>query len=283
LLPSQKITEEELRDLILDYVGKHSFKEHYAKDKYMDDDYYDGYGEYSKGKDVEELWELIPVVPSSCAAVLIEELPISAGLSDDIPQNLLKNNLEEGQIELLFNRKDVDLENIRKAIFFDESKGDNVRCAAVCVNFNLSYEEFSKILSYEKEKKDKYLDLLDCANDLSLPIWNAVKEIRESEHIFGDIHTRQYYAGHIDNRFKELPDYSRREQILDLRLYTLAKEIVPWDKSTKREMLSDDLSFLSKGVKDNTWQTFLNFRKIWRENRRSSKDERLLSQHEAFS
>ncbi|MCX5634291.1 MAG: hypothetical protein NTW55_00410 [Planctomycetota bacterium] len=155
-LKDKSVSENELFEILLDYTGNAEFKKHYTNQVLR----YDGFGEYLKGEGFEALWQLVPKLPYACAYVLVENLPPKAGLSQGIPEDVLKK-LTDWQIENLLYRKDIILKKLRKQLFFEtHQKADSiidVRRAAISHNFNLTYQEFGEILKKPSKEKVKIL------------------------------------------------------------------------------------------------------------------------------
>ena len=108
-LKEGKVSAIDLFEIISDYVNRTEFKTRYGQDN----ESYDGFTEYGRGKDVDALWRLVLKVPEYISDVLIKNLPPGAGLSSRIPEDVL-SGMSDGQLTTLFNREDIHLEELRK-------------------------------------------------------------------------------------------------------------------------------------------------------------------------
>jgi hypothetical protein len=187
--------------------------------------------------------------------------------------------MTDQQLVTLFYRKDIDLRDLRKKMFFDtDKKRDEVKSAAISHNFDLEYAEFAEVLGKPDKERVKILkDLAFMAHDLSLCLYDAIHDI-----LFGsvDVFDADYAdsaKNALERKLKELEGGHRKWQLRELRLYRLAKEAVPWKKSGKAYPPFGELEFLSKlMVEGNTWGTFMAFSKAWAESRRTDKLEKRL-------
>jgi hypothetical protein len=94
-------------------------------------------------------------VPERLSHILIEHLPESGGLSTGIPKHVL-DGMSDRQLQTLFYRSDIGLEEFRKQKFFETVEGngkkegsvrDGTQCAAASCAFDPTNDEFSAILS----------------------------------------------------------------------------------------------------------------------------------------
>jgi hypothetical protein len=278
------VSEDEIWEILLEYVGKSEFQEEYQDKEYS----YDGYGEYLKGKDISALWHLVPKLPIACAYVLVEYLPIGAGLQREIPDDVLKN-MDKLLLEQLFWRKDVVLSELRKQVFFQSDEKDGLeegteymlRGAAIAYNVDLTYQEFTEILSKPVKKKVRDLIDLGSARDLSLVLYEAIHDVLfsiDSDEVSSSSWEFARDAQQsFERKFEILKGYQREKQLRELRLYRLAKQAVPWKKDDKGYPPSDELKFLAESVaKNDTWGTFMAFSTAW------SKNPRLYKRLEKF-
>ncbi len=264
-LEQGRVSEIELYEILADYLNKPSFHEHYGEDRWRSR--YDGYGEYMAGKDVEALWALVAKVPEHISHVLIEHLPEQVGLSSGIPQNIL-NQLTPGQLATLLYRRDIVLKEFRWRIFKQTAERlDMVRSAAISSNFDLSYDDFSEILSKpDKEKIDTLRDLSVMAGDLSLVFYEAIHDILSDvdDSLSGAWEDAGMAEMVLERKAKSLTGWQRKKQLGELRLYRLAKQAVPWKTTEEGYPPTDKLEFLAElSVKGDTWATFKNFTNEW--------------------
>jgi hypothetical protein len=270
------VSEHELSEILLEYVGKPEFREHYKDERLS----YDGWGEYQKGKDISALWHLVPKLPIACAYVLVENLPIGAGLQNEVHDDVLKN-MDNLLLEQLLWRNDVVLSELRKKVFFQSDEKDNLeedtvqhltesmlRVAAIAYNFDLTYQEFAEILVKPIKKKVRELIDLGSANNLSLLFYEAIHDVLFSIDSEEVPPTSWEYAEFARRSFERnletLKGYQREKQLRELRLYLLATNAVPWKKYDKGCSPSGELEPLAEYIiEGDTWGTFMAFSTAW--------------------
>jgi hypothetical protein len=276
VLPAGKATEDELAELLLDCVANAEFKSYYDPENMIP---YDGWAEQGRGKDIEALWSLVPDLPNHAASVLIRHLPERSGMSHGIPGTVL-NGMPDWQLELLFWRRDIDLRGLRKNVFFHDGRvveaTPTLVEAAVSHNFDLEPSEFAEILNRpEEERARMLLDLARYASDLSLCIFQAVKDVLSETEWSEATPPRDSIwpaTTEVRDRFErklaQLRDkgYSGRQQLYTWALYEWAKRAVPWKKGEKGYGApGGDFEFLNKCVKvGDTWGTFIAFSEAWK-------------------
>lgn len=280
-LKDGKVSESELLEILTDYLNKQSFGERYGKGHQFDDTY-DGFALYLDGKDIDTLWELVPKVPEVLSQVLIKHLPEAAGLSSEIPAHVIKS-MNDNQLTTLLGRTDIGLEEMRKQIFFrtdetteegkeDEDKTELSRdillSAAIRNNFDLSNKEFAQILA--KPDKQRVRDLKDLsfsAQDLRLCLYDAIHDALFVSDVspLGDDYQSAWDAKQtLERKLKELKGWQRKMQLMQLKLYRLAEQAVPWKKGEEGHPPSGELAFLEDAVvKSDTWATFMAFSNEW--------------------
>jgi len=270
-LESKSVTEQELFDILLDYLNKPEFRSHYETERYN----YDGYGEYLKGKDLGALWGLVPKVPPSCSYVLIRYLPSYGGLWH-ITEKII-NKLGDSQLEWLLNRDDIGFKDLRKKIFWDyvnsvqekdEEDDESWRkemliSAAISHNFQLSYNDFAEILSKPEKQKIEILNELTNANDLELCIYEAIHDVMFNSDVDMLSWEHAEFAKYpFERRLKELKDYQLKKELLGLKLYRLANQVMPWKGDPYG--LTVELEFLKEYIGEgDTWRTFMAFSEAW--------------------
>lgn len=254
------VTELELYEILADYLNKPAFRERYADTGLT----YDGYNEYSKGADIESLWELVPKLPGSLSALLLEALPESAGLKSEIPKHVL-DALTDTQLEILLSRKDIGLGELRKNLFWAAGiTRERLRSAAVRVNFQIDNEEFASILAKPpKERVNILEDLAMMASDLRLCIFDAIHDslfASDVSPLGGDYEYAIFARDKLNKRLAELKDWPRQTELLELRLYRLAHRAMPWDTKKEGSAPTGKLRFLADEiVAGDTWATFMAF------------------------
>lgn len=266
-LEQGQVSEIELYEILADYLNKPSFHKRYKEDGFSR--YSDGYGEYQKGKDIEALWALVPKGSDWISSVLLEHLPEEAGLGSGIPDGIL-GQLKPWQLGQLLYRRDIVLKEFRLEIFKKPAERfDEVRCAAISSNFDLSYDEFSEILEKsDNEKMDILCDLSSMAGDLSLVFYEASHDIlstvNDSLESFSLDSAEMDAEVAFERKAKNLAGWQRERQLRELRLYRLAKSVAPWKVATEGYPPKGYLDFLANlTVNGDTWTTFKNYSNEW--------------------
>ena len=259
------VSEVELYEILADYLTKSTFRERYTDIQQT----YDGYNEYTKGSDIESLWELVPKLPASLSILLIENLPEGSGLKTEIPKDVI-DAMTDTQLELLLSRKDIGLKELRKKLFWEEGdRNERIRSASIRVNFSLDNDEFSRILAKPAKERIPILeDLGMMARDLRLCIYDAIHDAlfaSDTSLFGGDYEYALLARDQLKRRLGELEDWERESELTDLRLYRLAQSTVPWDSKKTGSSPSGVLEFLAEEiVAGDTWATFMAFSKAWR-------------------
>ncbi len=258
-LKDGKVTELELYEILADYLIKPEFQEKYTDTRVT----YDGWATYSEDRDIDHLWKLVPKVPEKISYLLIQNIPSAS--RRNIPGDVV-NAMSDHQLRTLLYRKDIKLVGLRKKIFLDSEKySDGERAAAITSNFQLDNREFANLLLKPPEEKATILkDLGLMASDLSLCIYDAIHDVLFSPESSGYFESAIYARDALERRIELIEGYQREEELTELRLYRLAKLVVPWETSKEGAGLSDRLEFLSeKVVSNDTWATYMAFSKKW--------------------
>jgi|GEM_PF-3244603 hypothetical protein len=303
-ISENKISELEVYEILADYVDSPGFKKKYRGDKSLG---YDGYAEYSKGKDVEELWKLTLKLPSMASYPLLDTLPEAAGLGSDIPKEVLEG-LNSDQLTRLLEREDIYLLALRKKIFFSPERPDltehqayMLRYAATSHNFNFSYQEFATLLPNmnaiehseaswkfkdpaDENKLKTLTDLGTLAGDLSWVYLQAIHDflfavpVRGFHAAFEDAEwPKKRLDKALEESKKDKKNSHIRSKVLELELYSLAVSAVPWDKTKKGYEPSGELDFLAQEVVEgDTWATFMAFINKWKEQKNTLTLEKAL-------
>lgn len=264
-LKNGTVSELELYEILADYLTKPSFRERYTDTEAT----YDGYNEYSKGTDIESLWKLVPQLPGSLSTLLIEHLPEASGLIREIPKDVI-DDLTDTQLEILLSRKDIELRELRKKLFWAAGiTRERLRSAAVRVNFQIDNEDFASILAKPpKERVNILEDLAMMASDLRLCVFDAIHDALFASDVSplgGDYEYAMFAREKLKKRLAELKGWERDRELLDLRLYRLAHRAMPWDPKKEGSAPPDTLGFLADEIiAGDTWATFMAFSEAWR-------------------
>jgi hypothetical protein len=275
-LPRGTLIERELFEILSAYIARESFKKSYEPHEELS---YDSFGEYRAGEDVEALWRLVPRLPEAISPVLIENLPFKAGLSAGIPGEVLEN-LTDGQLETLLYRRDVPLQGLRKRLYFEDAR-EGVRLAAASSNFDLTPEEFARVLAKpERERVRALCELSWMASDLSLPVLEATHDCLFATPMVGTgaaYENAAFAKNTFNRRLQEPQGWTRDHEIRELRLYYLAREAVPWEAGRTGYPPSGELEFLANCVvAGETWATYSRMSEEWARRRDSKTLERHL-------
>ena len=259
LLPKKKINENEIFELLYEYIGKPEFKDNYSKETR------DGYFEYMKGKDLEELWKLTinTNTPKLFQYYLLKLLPLPWDMEYKI-EPIIRQIDNENIIGYFFERKDIGSYRLRRELFFEDDKKYE---SASWWNFDLYPDEMDKIMddAIKNKSSTKIQNLACLASDLSLVNYMILDDIlgrvidfspMSSDFEYGEFAQRKFYR-----KLKELSGKQREKQILDLRLYCLAKKIKPWKGDGYK--LDEKLDFLEGSIKENTLKTYIELRNKW--------------------
>lgn len=98
---------------------------------------------------IKRLWKLVLVLPESLSEILCKQLPVN-NYSLDISEIVI--HLNGKPLEMILNREDMNLDRLRRSIFFNPNL-IAYRNLAVSKHFHLSHEEFYQLLprcSYEQ-------------------------------------------------------------------------------------------------------------------------------------
>lgn len=257
------VSELDLFEILSAYVARDSFKAEYKQDLS-----YDGYGEFRKGKDIEALWTLVPRLPEGLSRVLIENLPPGAGLRPGIPDEVL-GNLSDRQLEALLFRDDIEMEEFRKQLYFDDER-EAVRSAAIACNFDLKPTEFARVLNRpERERVRALRDLSSMGHHLSLSVLEAIHDCLFDTEVGMDggapaFEYAEFAKITFERRLNQLRGGERERQIRELRLYYLARKAVPWKHAREGSRPRGELEFLADCVVPrNTWETYSRMSAQW--------------------
>ena len=259
------VSEIEIYEILSDYLIKPKFKEHYTDNRIS----YDGYGEYSKGKDIESLWQLVPKLPIGLSIILIDNLPEASGLSSGIPEDVIKS-MTDTQLATLLYREDIGLKELRKKLFWEAGvERDDIVTAAVSSNFQLQYDEFAMILKKPPKERVYILDKLGTfASELNMCFYDAIHDAlcaSDVSPLGSDFENAIYARNALERRIKELDGWMREKELTELRLYRLANSAVPWDSKEEGYAPYGELEFLKeKIVTGDTWSTFMFFSEAWK-------------------
>jgi len=262
-LSKSKNDQEEIWEVLCEYVLQLRREDWFKSDRSS----YDGYGEHLKGKEIEELWKLVPNLPEHISVLLVVFLPTKAGLGRGLSDEIT-NQMNDLLLQMLLFREDVGLEDFRKKLFLAADRDKGLKSAAVSHNFDLTYEEFQEILVKPEAEKEEVLRFLTYyAGDLSLCLYSAIHDLLSlsSREALGGFTGPEFAKISLEQRLSKLEGYQRKKQIRELRFYELAKTTAPWGKDETGSLPSGELEFLKQHiVEGDTWRTFMKFSEAWK-------------------
>lgn len=295
-LPTKKISEMEIYEIIHTYISNDRFIWNYTQCPN------NGYGAFCQTEELKKLWKLIPVVSKQISLLLIEKLPSQDGnYFDVIPEEILEN-MDKSQITQLLYRSDVVLEEFRKKMFhkiYNDSnhidKYDDFLLAVVSHHFDLKINPICFPIDPILDDKfnDEFLQILQLPKDSVLKILCCLLQSKDCNPVIlfasGDYLLHQdfdddWWKRDFTNIKKKIHDNIEKGSICEdtvrnLRLYTLAKKIMPWGENEPQSTYlidTTDLRFLLSHIKrGKTWETYQAFYDAWLEKHWRYKDELL--------
>lgn len=291
-LLNQKISEKEIYEIVYTYLSSEKFvwrHTHYTND---------GWSSYYQSKGLENLWNLAFIVPDVISFLLIRKLPSQDGHRLDIIPDEVLENLSEEKLAVLLYRSDVIQKKFRKKLFVkicEESNDipEDLLFAVTSHNFDLNFSP--ALIPQDFNFKDEFSQILKLPKDRSLKILACVLKSKNCQPVItlasGDYLLHQHFEddwwqGDFESKKEKISENIEKGLldsgfVRDLRLYKLAKEIMPWNKEKPESVYwidTNDLCFLLSHIKwGKTWETFKAFRDAWYEKYRwdESKDELL--------
>lgn len=270
MLPSGRVSLEEMHDVLLQFVGGKTIAERVADAARNEPPCY---VEDYAGKSVTALWEVVPDLPARLSYVLIDCLPEWAGDNSGIPDRVIKS-LNDDQLVRLLYRKDIGLTELRHKLY-KESTNDGVRSAAVCFQESDKVESYISELVYsldeeEESGKRKVVGLKFLAGNCaraSLAQYAAIRHMIRfppNKYDDGSGFLGDYSELNQTMRAKELSSGELKHEIPLLRLFALASQVAPispnaYPKCDLPEKLKEHQDLV---VEHNPWQTYINLQKV---------------------
>ncbi len=267
--------EDELYYILSEYIQSSQFKEDFRKELEID-----GYLEYSKGRDLEALWNLVPKLPIRSAHALVESLPEKAAMTDfniDFWRDKFTNNF---LLDEFLWRKDIRLSDFRKEVFWRGKRPENKDTinrheweSACSNNFTIKDEDFDKLLTLPREEKIERMKVLaEYANDISLEylliIKYTLKELENDDDPFDEYFSHSF-RNNMSNRLKIVDKRERynQDELIRFRLAYLAKKSLSW-KSEEDVVVDtyagdDSLNFLYIENPKNSWDAYKRISEKW--------------------
>ena len=124
--------------------------------------------------------------------------------------------------------------------------------------------------------RTKILNKLTGANDLELCIYEAIHDVMSST---GNYECAQFAKYPFERKLKKLKDYQLRKELLALRLYRLANQVVAWQGNPYE--FTEELDFLKEHIVEGyVWETFMAFSDAWPRNKSGNLENNLPLVHE---
>lgn len=277
-LPDQRISEREVYELVHTYLSSDKFIWRHTHDSQ------DGWGSYYQYKGLKSLWELILDVPEVVSFLLLEMLPSLDSYNHDIIPYDLMEKMPDNFLQVLLSRSDVIHKEFRKKKFFKICNESTelptfLLLSLTSNNFQLKFQ--SLLVPDETNSEDEFLQILRLPYKKSLETIDFIVSYLNCSPVILIASCDYLEFNNMDDDWCLEEAKSKKEEIIedfldnqldeelarDLRLYALAKAIMPWgEKKPESHYLIDtnDLCFLLSHIKwGKTWETFKAFRNAW--------------------
>jgi hypothetical protein len=278
LLPNGTVTENEMADVLLQYLGPGYKRRLSAKEPRL------GRSSYHFDQEIEELWKLVPDVPKQLAGILLECLPGGENLSP-IPPGIVES-LDEENLAFLLRRDDIELKELRRK-FYSDSASEKLRRAAVAsIRFDLLDSDISRLVSNLNEHEDGRQKQVEELSFLARSCRGASLVQMEVMHHYLCRWKSNYDRTNEGDALQSerakrlwnggLGRLAIGEEILQLRVFELAKSLSPLDSDEAPSLLPKSLKqHLKLILPQNPWQTYLNLRSAVRPAEWTAKEEDL--------
>jgi len=277
--------EDEVNYMMSEYVL--SFHSTFKSD-FNQEPAYDGWSECEKGKTLEQLWNVVPKLPEYSAYLLITTLPERVGFLKSPSCDALKGiaeKLSDDQIQILLERDDIHLEDVRKEVFWgtkiDNEYHSRLWEAACCNHFSINNEDFERLLELPIDEKIERLQVIfRFARDVSLEYLFAIyyihaeliKQYEDKERPEWAISYLDYH--YIEKRLKVVykqGDYGDSE-LWRLRLAALAEDSLSWTTHTDVSRyfggpIGAEINSLFPIRATTFWDSYLEISKHWKKNK----------------
>ncbi len=244
-------SEEQVFDILCEYFKGSGF------DRYKSGEMsFDGYDEFLKGEAIAAFWELIPIVSESIAYLLIENLPAKSGFKS-FTEDIIPNLPEKYFIWFLSN-KNNHVSEFRKSIFKSDDYSHKIKEAAICCHFCLNEYEFLEIVKCDTKKRLSVIESLVFASDMSICCLKAVADLLRLETDV-DYMSIRICNQNVSRKFNQISSEYQSYQLNLIRLYEIAKRILPWKETNQREFnFPSEVGFLKFDTTGlNTWEIFV--------------------------
>jgi len=259
LLPNGTVTENEMADVLLQYLGPDYVRRYGAKEPRA------GRSTYHFNDEVEELWKLIPDIPKQLSGILLGCLP-GGDERSPIPPGVLES-LDEVDLAYLLGRDDIELKELRRKLFVEPGSEKLRRVAVASAKFELLDSDISNLVSDDiehKESRDKRIEELSfLAKNCRGARLVQMKAIYHFLSGWKAYHDNEWDAPQSE-RAKRLWNggigrSALQEEVLQLRVFELAKSLSPMRATDEPSQLPRSLKQHQKLISpQNPWRTYLN-------------------------
>ena len=279
-------TEDDIFDFLSEYFYSEYFNYSFLKYPRWQISNYGNYLGWSGDElriEVKCIWNLLKYVKNDTIDLILKYLPNLDNDGVDVFYEFY-NILDDKWIakKILQNNR-LLLYGVRKSIFESNSYDLETRIAAASVNLNVSYNEFSDIISKPQDIKFESVYILNRSDDVDLCIFWATVDILNSIKAKNFFETysnddfknfgRAIGAENISFRLKNINENHKNIIINRLRIYEIATIITPWNSNGENDLFPirlekvkfpTEIDFFNFPIKtDSTWKQFEHFIKCW--------------------
>jgi hypothetical protein len=261
LLPNGTVTENEMADVLLQFLGPDYVRRIANKEPRA------GRSSYHFDQEVEELWRLIPDLPKHLAGILLQCLPGGDKYSS-IPSGILESLDDEG-LAFLLRRDDIELNELRRSLYVEVGNEKLRRAAVSSAKFELLDSDISHLVSDENEReksRDKEVEQL-----LFLARYCRGARLVQMEAVYHFLcHWKSDYYRTDEGDALQSERAKRlwgggvgrpalQGELLQLRVFELAKSLSPMKADEEPDRLPQSLKQHQNLITPrNPWQTYLN-------------------------
>lgn len=278
LLPENKVTTGEMVDVARQYLTWKPIGERLKETEDYAASFEDGYAEYSAGKSLDALWEIIPKLPRAVGFVMLSHLPEEGGLTGGIGGGVL-DSLDNHQRQVLLYREDIRLDSWRREQF-EMAEDKNTRLAALAnPRLRLNDSVISTLVYQPGEPEEEGLRKFDELQDLANFYYGAsmaqssaiAKLIRNAPNAVSK--ARMFSDNQAFNicerRVKTLDRHIMEMEFRELQLLEMIWKLVPMDGDIADQCPA---VFQPHMIPGNPWVSYLQLREVEKAARIYNKD-----------
>jgi hypothetical protein len=267
LLPEGKLSEWEMVEVTLQYLTWETVAKRLKDTEEYAVASSDGWADYSAGKSLSALWDVIPKLPQQVGFALLHHLPEAGGLSGGVGGDIL-GALDKYQQLVLLDREDIHLFYWRRELFEKSEDKDIRRAALGCSRFMLDDSVITAFVYQPGESKEeslrKFIELeilTDYYSGASMAQSSAIaKLIKEApEEALGAKKYNEHYGDLLcDRRVKTLDRRTLEREFKDLQLLQMVWEFAPLQQEIQDRCPAIFRPFMVPG---NPWESYLSMKK----------------------